>query len=126
MNSDDWVLGVVWNGDFGSAIRVDSDGLASTSGADFVARDDIAVFAGWQTSLEGLIQAVVLVVDGDEGFLATRERDLMVAVVPPVGDRFEAGYVSETGHVVDLAPSVLADPSTTTGVVTIETNRRFI
>ena len=56
-------------------------------------------------------------------FVSSREGDLIVAVVPPVLHALRRGSVTETNHVVDLAPSVLTYPPTAAAQIAASTAR---
>ena len=56
-------------------------------------------------------------------FVSSREGDLVVAVVPPVLHALRRGSVTETNHVVDLAPAVLTHPPTAAAQIAASTAR---
>src|SRR2546423_87436 len=58
----------------------------------------------------GGIEAGRLVVDGNEAFIAARERDRVGAVVPPVVDIGARDDMPEAHHVQNRGIAVLADP----------------
>lgn len=59
----------------------------------------------------------MIIVEGDEGLSASAESDLVASVVPPVVDASVASDIPEGDHAVDLAPTVLANPTVAAGVV---------
>lgn len=111
------------NRDVGPAIGANNNGLASATGAALLARDDIAIGAGWESSLEGTVHVVVVVVEGNKATIATAEGDLVVAIIPPVLHLGRSHGIPESNHVVDLAPTMLTDPSSAAGLVAVESGR---
>jgi len=82
--------------------------------------DDIAVSTRFHTGKERLSQIISITIDRDESRVSATESDLILAVVPPVVDVGIIRGDSEAHHVVNLTPSMLADPAVTAGIVRID------
>lgn len=108
------------NGNVGTSIGANHNGLAGAAGAVLQARDDITVGASGQASLQGAVQIVVIVVEGNKAAAATAEGNLVAAVVPPVLQVSIVDGIAEGNHVVDLAPTVFAHPSIAAGEIAVE------
>lgn len=123
MNGHDAILLGLANIDIGTSIGANCDGLAGAAGAALRARDDIAVGAGGEASLQRAVQIVVVIVEGDEALAATAEGDLVAAIVPPILEPRITDDIAEANHVIDLAPAMLAHPAAAARVVAIEGRR---
>ena len=99
-------------------IRMHGNHFARTPVVDLVAADNVTVLTGGHTGEQRVVHVEVVVVDGNEALVAARERDLIRSIVPPVLRLLVADSVAESVHVVDLAPTVLANPSISARVIT--------
>lgn len=111
------------NVDVGTSIGANHNGLAGAAGAALQARDDITVGAGGQASLQGAVQIVVVVVEGNKAAAATAEGNLVAAIVPPILQVSIVDGIAEGNHVVDLAPTVLAHPTVAARQIAVELRR---
>jgi hypothetical protein len=106
----------VGNVECGITAAVDSDRCPATAPGVatrwpiVVTRDDVTIVSSWKTGLQSLADAVILVADDDEAAITTTERNCISAVIPPVGDGLSESSVVELDHVVDLTPSMFANP----------------
>jgi len=108
------------------AVLVDFDALAGAPIVLQVAGDHVAVSARLQAREESPLQVESVAVDDDEGGASTAEGDLVLAIVPPGVQDGLIRNIPEADHVVDLAPSVLADPAVAAGVVGIDDRRQDV
>jgi len=108
------------------AVLIDFDALAGTPIVLQIAGDHVAVSARLQAREESLLQIELVAIDGDEGGASAAEGDLVLTVVPPGIQDGLIRNVPEADHVVDLAPSVLADPAVAAGVVGIDDRRQDV
>lgn len=99
-----------WYLDASSAISIDFHHFSSALAGFKFSTDDVAVGTLRKTSLQ-VASEVSAYGEGDETFVATAEGDLFIAAGPEVFDLRSLHGVSETDHVVDLPPAVLAHPA---------------
>jgi len=100
--------------------------ITSTLVIHQVPGDDVTVRAGLHTGKEGLLQIISVAIERDESRVSTTEGNLILAVVPPVVDVGVIHGVSEAHHVVNLSPSMLADPAVAAAIVRIDGWRQQI
>lgn len=91
-----------------------------------VSRNDVAVSTGLQASKESLLQVKVVTIDRDKSVISAAEGDLVLAIVPPSVDAGFIRGISETQHIVNLTPSMLADPAVATGIIRIDDRRQSV
>ncbi len=118
MNSNHRVLLVVSDVYAKRTVTADRETLARARAVDLVAADNVTVDTAWQAGLQSDIHAVIFVIDSNKCLVSTAERNLMVAIVPPVLNLLTVGNVSKLGHVVDLSPTMLTNPTVTASVIT--------
>ncbi|KAF9409588.1 hypothetical protein HW555_011093 [Spodoptera exigua] len=95
--------------DVSATIVANSDTLACAVVTALLTRDDVTI--------------PVVVVESNEANVSSAESNLVATVVPPVGKSGVASTVSEGNHAVDLAPTVLTDPSVTAALVLVDRRR---
>ena len=122
MNGNNWILVKVLDVDLGGTVRVHVYCFASALVINLAAWYDITIAAATQTRLQVDIHCVIVIVDGNERSVASRESDLIVSIVPPVSDLFKTGHISKFHHVCNLSPTVFTNPSIAACVVTEEIN----
>uniref|UniRef100_A0A1B0EY83 alpha-amylase n=1 Tax=Lutzomyia longipalpis TaxID=7200 RepID=A0A1B0EY83_LUTLO len=81
---------------------------------------DITVRACWKGCLKSLIHIRVVVVESHEGTSLTSKTNLIVAVGPEVGDFCCTCGIPEANHTVNLPPTMLTYPSTSTATICID------
>ncbi|KYN45406.1 hypothetical protein ALC56_00149, partial [Trachymyrmex septentrionalis] len=103
------------------SILIHCYGLTGTFVIFQISRDNVAVSTRLQRGKEMLLERLVFVtIDRNETRVSATESDLILAIVPPV---VHVGIIrsdSEAHHVVNLPPSVLADPTVTAGIVRVD------
>lgn len=114
-----------WKENRCEAVGSDSNWRSRTETSLLRSRRQVAVNAGGEASLKVLAQVdPVLTIECNEASITARKCDLVVAVVPPVGNRAVLDSVSESHHVVRLVPSVLAHPLTIVALAVGPESRR--
>ena len=61
----------------------------------------------------------VVVVDNNEPFVSTTERNSIGVIVPPIGDTLVVDNSTKLSHTIDLTPPVLTNPFLIARVVDI-------
>lgn len=126
MNCDD-SIGSVWgNVESSSAVCANSDAGSCAGVSTSRSGNDVAVCSSRQSCWQVLAQVGAVTVEDDETVATTRECDLIASVVPPVSNTSRADGVSESNHVIDLSPPVLAHPSIATRSISVEGWRKQI
>lgn len=111
----------------GHSVSSDRDCVASTARSNSSSGRNFAIGAGRKTGLKRLVEVdTVLSVKGDESAIASRERNLIVSVVPPVGDVRAISGISELDHLLDLMPAVLTNPTVVALTVRVEGRRQNV
>lgn len=82
--------------------------------------DDVAVSARLHAGEESLLEIISVAVDRDKSRVSAAEGDLILAIIPPVVDMGIIRGDSEAHHVVNLAPSMFANPAVAAGIVRID------
>lgn len=100
--------------------------FAGTLVVYLIPRNNVAVNARLQTRVKCLPEIESVVVDSDESVLSATEGDLILAVVPPALNVGVVRDISESHHVVNLTPSMLADETVAAGVIGIDDRRQKI
>ncbi|KYQ55437.1 hypothetical protein ALC60_05674 [Trachymyrmex zeteki] len=102
------------------SILIHSYGLTSTLVILQISRDNVAISTRQQASKEILLQVTSFTIDHNETRVSATESDLIPAIVPPAVYVGIIHSVSEVHHVVNLTPSMLADPTVTAGIVRVD------
>ncbi|KYN19339.1 hypothetical protein ALC57_08312, partial [Trachymyrmex cornetzi] len=102
------------------SILIHCYGLTGTLVILQISRDNVAVSTRLQRSKEILLEVIFITIDRKETRVSTTESDLILAIVPPVVHVGIIRSVSEAHHVVNLTPSMFADPTVIAGIVRVD------
>lgn len=87
VNRDNASRVIRWNGDVRKSVGTNTERHSRAAASNSIARDDVAISSSWQICLQPHVQVLTeLTVEGNETAVATRERNHVVAIIPPVFD----------------------------------------